>query len=49
VKVVEGVDGVRATAYVTFHGGSTDGQTAEFGMAYDEGKWKLAFAGPKEG
>lgn len=48
VEVTEGVDGITATAEVTFHGGQIDGKTIEYGMAFEDGKWKLAYAAPKE-
>lgn len=49
VKVTEGVEGVRATADVTFHGGQLDGKTLEFGLVDEGGAWKVVFGHPKEG
>jgi hypothetical protein len=49
VDVTEGVDGVTATADVTFHGGNSDGEELEYGLAYHDGRWMLAYVAPKEG
>lgn len=48
VEVTEGVEKTMATAMVTDHGGPNDGKTAEVGLAFQDGHWKLAFAELKE-
>lgn len=47
-KVTEGVTGVKATAEVSFHGGKLDGQTIEYGLAREGGRWMVVFGAPKQ-